>query len=116
MHVFVQAGAEAVDESDCAMIRRKMRSTMSEWELGFRVERLSATHRLNGPGASLLASETQLSAYAPSSRHTLMLGYSPSDWADIHMEAGRESVGGARVSFATLRLVLKYATKPFSVR
>lgn len=101
-----------MDESDCAMIRRKMRSTMSEWELGFRVERLSATHRLNGLGASLLASEI----YAPSSRHALMLGYSPSDWADIHMEAGRESVGGARVSFATLRLVLKYATKPFTVR
>lgn len=87
-----------------------------QWELGWRGERLSASHRLNGPGASLLASETQLNAYAPSSRHTLMLGYSPADWADIRLEAGRESVAGTRVSFAALRLVLKYATMPVGAR
>lgn len=82
------------------------------WELGWRGERLSASHRLNGPGASLLASETQLNAYTPSNRHTLMLGYSPADWADVRVEAGRESVGGTRVSFASVRLVFNYATMP----
>lgn len=86
------------------------------WELGWRGERLSASHRLNGAGASLLASETQLNTYAPSSRHTLMLGYSPTDWADIRLEAGRESVAGTRVSFAALRLVLKHATLPVGAR
>lgn len=83
-----------------------------QWELGWRGERLSATHELNGPGASLLAVETQLTAYAPATRHTLMLGYSPADWADIRVEAGRESVAGTRMSFAALRLVLKYSTGP----
>jgi hypothetical protein len=89
---------------------------LPQWELGWRGERLSASHRLNGPGASLLASETQLNAYTPSNRHTLMLGYSPADWADVRVEAGRESVGGTRVSFASVRLVFNYATMPIGGR
>lgn len=79
-----------------------------QWQLGWRGERLSATQSLTGPGASLLAVETQINSYAPITRHSLMLAYSPVSWADVHLETGREAAASRRVSFVAWRLVLRW--------
>lgn len=76
-------------------------------ELGWRGEHLRASHALRGSGASLLSTETRLNAYAPATRHALMLGYLPKEGVELRVEAGRESVAGTRVNFAALRLVLR---------
>jgi len=79
-----------------------------QWQLGWRGERLSATQTLTGPGASLLATETQINAYAPITRHSLMLAYSPTPAVTTYLEAGREAQASRRVPFVAGRLVLRW--------
>lgn len=76
-------------------------------ELGWRGERLSASHELRGAGASLLAADAGLDAYAPVTRQTLMAGYRFSDAVQLRVEYGSESQSGARTAFAAVRLLLQ---------
>lgn len=75
-------------------------------ELGWRAERVVASHRLAGAGASLVARAARLDAYAPVTRHTLSLGQRLTPWAEVRLELGREGRAGAHVRFAALRLLL----------
>lgn len=83
------------------------------WQTGARLERAWATQRLTGPGASLLASETGLSAYQPASRQTVMLAWQPNPRITLSAELGREraaapqGLGSRTVNFAALRLVAR---------
>lgn len=77
------------------------------WELGWRGERLTASHALHGPGASLLSQEARFNRYEPVTRHALMLGSQPVSWARWTLEVGRESAGGTSVGYAALRLLLQ---------
>jgi hypothetical protein len=82
-----------------------------QWQLAWRGERLSAKQTLTGPGASLLAVETQIKAYAPITRHSLVLAHNPVPWAKVYLETGQETASSHRASFVALRLVLEGATK-----
>lgn len=76
------------------------------WELGWRGERLTASHALHGPGASLLSQEARFNRYEPVTRHALMLGSQLAPWARWTLEVGAEKAGGQSVSYAALRLLL----------
>jgi hypothetical protein len=75
-------------------------------ELGWRAERLVASHALTGPGASWVARAARLDAYAPVTRHTLSLGQRLTPWAELRLELGREQQAGAHGRFAAVRLLL----------
>ena len=77
-----------------------------DWTLGWRGERLSATHRLHGAGASLLVTEARLQLYQPSRRQALTLGWQVRPWARLHLETGQENVAGTRARYTALRLLL----------
>ena len=77
-----------------------------QWELGWRGERLSATHDLRGAGASLLAQEARFDRYQPVTRNVAMLGWQPTAWARLHLEAGEEAAGGQRTPYVSFRLLL----------
>ncbi len=83
------------------------------WQTGVRLERAWTTQSLTGPGASLLATETGLSAYQPATRQTVLLAWQPSDRITLSAELGREraaaaqGVGSSTVNFAALRLVAR---------
>ena len=77
-----------------------------QWKVGARVERLSATQSLIGPGALLLASEAGLDGYSPQRRATAMLGFNHDSWLGVHLEGGREVAGQKTVRFVALRLLL----------
>lgn len=77
-------------------------------EVGWRGERLVVSHSLNGAGASLLAQATRMSAYAPVVRHTLMVGQGLTPWAELRLEAGRETQGAQHASFVAARLLLTF--------
>lgn len=83
------------------------------WQTGVRLERAWTTQSITGPGASLLATETGLSAYQPASRQTVLLAWQPSDRITLSAELGREraaadqGVGSSTVNFAALRLVAR---------
>ncbi|MDP3422825.1 MAG: hypothetical protein Q8S32_03585 [Burkholderiaceae bacterium] len=83
------------------------------WQTGVRLERAWTTQSLSGPGASLLATETGLSAYQPASRQTVLLAWQPSERITLSAELGREraaaaqGVGSSTVNFAALRLVAR---------
>lgn len=79
-------------------------------DLGWRSERLVASHQLNGPGALLLAQATRLHAYAPVHRHTLTIGQRLSSWAELRLDAGRESQAHQTTNFVAARLLLRWAT------
>lgn len=80
------------------------------WQLGARLERATSTQSLNGPGASLLAIETGLSAYQPASRQVALLAWAPTPQLSLSVELGRErgaaatGIGSQAVNFAVLRL------------
>lgn len=76
-------------------------------QVGVRAERIEASHRLSGPGASLLSTEAGFSTYAPMHRNALMLGWRLSDKVDLHFETGREIALGSTARFSLLRLVVK---------
>lgn len=76
--------------------------------LGWRHERLAAHHRLQGPGAGLLALEARLQHASPGRRDTLQLAWQPWPWARIGVEGGQETVAGQRERFTALRLVLQH--------
>lgn len=87
------------------------------WQTGVRLERAWTTQSLTGPGATLLASETGLSAYQPASRQTVLLAWSPNPGLTLSAELGREraatpsgtatGTGSRAVNFAVLRLVAR---------
>jgi hypothetical protein len=77
------------------------------WELGWRGERLSASHRLHGPGASLLMREARFDRYQPVTRHALMVGSRLAPWARWTAEVGRESAPGSSHPYAAVRLLLQ---------
>ena len=91
------------------------------WQTGLRLERAWATQSLSGPGATLLASETGLSAYQPASRQTLVLAWQFNPRVTLSAELGREraaappgtaagavmGTGSTSVNFAALRLVAR---------
>ncbi len=83
------------------------------WQTGVRLERAWTTQSLTGPGASLLATETGLSAYQPASRQTVLLAWQPSERITLSAELGREraataqGAGSSTVHFAALRLVAR---------
>lgn len=79
------------------------------WEAGLRLERLTSRQRLEGAGASLLATETGLTAYGPARRATLMFGWLPRAGVALRLEAGQEALAGRRVRFAGLRAVFALA-------
>lgn len=76
-------------------------------QVGVRTERIEASHRLSGLGATLLSTEAGLSAYAPLRRNALMLGWRVNDNVDIHLETGRENALGSSARFSALRLVVR---------
>lgn len=78
-----------------------------QWELGWRGERLNASHALNGPGASLLVTDARFDRYQPVTRNALMLGSQLAPWARWTLEVGRESAGGTSAGYAALRLLLQ---------
>lgn len=77
-----------------------------DWELGWRGERLSASHDLHGAGATLLANEARFPHYQPARRQALMLGWQINHWAGLHLEAGNENIAGVRARYMALRLLL----------
>lgn len=87
------------------------------WQTGVRLERAWTTQSLTGPGASLLASETGLSAYQPASRQAAVLAWSPNPHISLSAELGREraatppstatGTGSRAVNFAVLRLTAR---------
>lgn len=80
------------------------------WQVGARLERATTAQSLNGPGASLLATETGLAAYQPASRQVALLAWVPTPQLSLSMELGRErgaaatGTGSQAVNFAVLRL------------
>jgi hypothetical protein len=92
-----------------------------QWQTGLRLERAWTTQSLSGPGATLLASETGLSAYQPASRQTLVLAWQFNPRVTLSAELGREraaappgtaaaaavGTGSTSVNFAALRLVAR---------
>lgn len=77
-----------------------------EWELGWRGERLSASHTLHGAGATLLAQEARFDRYQPVTRNALMLGWQVRPWARLQLETGQENQAGTRARYSALRLLL----------
>ena len=77
-------------------------------DLGIRRETLQARQSLAGSGASLVASNAGLGAYAPLRRLTTMLGFAVMPWADLRVEWGRETSGSLASDFAALRLVVHW--------
>lgn len=77
------------------------------WQLGWRGERLIASHDLRGPGAALLAQEARFDRYQPITRNALMVGSELTPWARWTLELGRESSGGTSSRYAALRLLLQ---------
>ncbi len=75
-------------------------------EAGLRLEQLSASHDLRGPGATLVASEAGFGSYDSVQRSSLMLGYRPMSWLNVRLEAGQETQGSARADFVLLRAVV----------
>ena len=77
----------------------------SAWTTALRLERLVPTHDLSGVGATLVATDTALSATATSTRQTAMLGWSWHPAVLLALEAGREDLGQAPSRrFAAVRL------------
>lgn len=77
-----------------------------DWELGWRGERLRASHDLHGAGATLLANEARFQRYQPARRQALMLGWRINHWAALRLEAGNENIAGVRARYTALRLLL----------
>lgn len=63
------------------------------WDVGTRIEWLSARHQLIGDGASILAQQSGFSRYAPQNRYAAMAACRITDTSVLHIEAGRESAG-----------------------
>ena len=78
----------------------------ARWSLGWRHERLSVRHRLNGSGAGLLAQESRLQHAGPWRRDTLQLTWQARAWARLSLAGGEETATGQRTRFTVLRLVL----------
>jgi hypothetical protein len=81
------------------------------WEAGVRHERLAAAQTLVGPGANLLAAEAGLIAYRPQQRTTAMLGYLPTSWAELRLEAGEERAGERLSRFVSFRLIARWGER-----
>lgn len=73
------------------------------WEWGLRTEHLQASYALQGPGATLLASETRLNRYHRAQRNATLLGYQWPQGVELQLELGRESVAGLHQNYALLR-------------
>ena len=76
-------------------------------EAGVRAERIQASHRLSGPGATLLSAEAGFNAYGPVRRSSLMLGYRLNDSVDLRLETGRETALGVAARFTLIRLLVR---------
>ena len=77
----------------------------AQWELGVRQEWLRSTHRLDGPGATLVATEASLLPYHPARRFTAVVGWRPHPSVLLTVEAGRERIAGQGNSVMALRVV-----------
>ncbi len=75
------------------------------WELGTRHEWLTANHRLQGIGATRVASQAGLLPYEPSRRTMLLVAYRVSPDLRVGVEGGRESVAGSHATVLGLRLL-----------
>jgi hypothetical protein len=80
----------------------------ADWDAALRHERLMARQSLHGSGATLLAAEAGLGAYAPQRRTTAMVGAALAPWADLRFEAGRETAGANAANFVALRLIVQW--------
>ncbi|MFN3376974.1 MAG: hypothetical protein ACK40S_10540 [Burkholderiaceae bacterium] len=84
----------------------------AQWEIGLRQEWLRSAHRLQGPGAALVAADANLTPYHPARRVTAMLGWRPhADWL-LALEAGRERTAGQAYTVGALRVV--YIPRPLA--
>lgn len=80
--------------------------------LRWRHERLQARHRLDGPGAQLLALEARLQYAQPARRDTVQLAWQVRPGAQLSVEGGEEVVAGRRAGFAALRAVFSFTWLP----
>jgi hypothetical protein len=82
------------------------------WTLGWRGERLVPRHTLTGAGVAAIAADAGLADAAPTSRHTLAVGWMLRPGWQLTLEAGRQRTAAAGNSDArstdhvALRLVL----------
>ncbi|MDD2547344.1 MAG: hypothetical protein PHI55_13845 [Burkholderiaceae bacterium] len=86
------------------------------WETGARLERAWSTQVLQGPGATLIAKETELAAYRPAQRAGAVLAWQIHPKARLSAEWGREQAAGGpsergTTSYALLRLVVRPPTQ-----
>ncbi|WP_233244552.1 hypothetical protein [Acidovorax sp. HMWF029] len=77
----------------------------AQWDVAVRQEWLRGTHRLDGPGATLVATDANLLPYHPARRFTAMLGWRPRPSVLLALEAGRERIAGQGNNLVALRLV-----------
>jgi len=75
------------------------------WQLAVRLEALSATQRLSGPGAALVAGEAGLVPNWPARRVTAALAYRLDPAWRLSAEVGSERTGGDHNPFVMLRAV-----------
>ncbi len=84
-------------------------SPTERWTVGARAERLTASNRLSGSGASLLARDTGLlQSDRPAQRISLAAGWMPVPdlpTLQLTVEAGRERINDQHNPFAMLRLL-----------
>ena len=75
------------------------------WDLGLRLERLQGRHALEGPGATLVATDSNLLPNQASQRAAAMLGWRPAaDWL-LTLEGGRERIAQVNGKFLAVRLL-----------
>lgn len=86
-----------------AEARWQLRPTV---DAGIRLERLEATHKLDGGGASMLVNEAGFADYDPANRVSAMVGYQLHPSVLVRLEAGSESAGGERSGYGLLRVIL----------
>lgn len=83
-----------------------------QWQTGVRLERVGAKQRLQGAGATLVAADTGLNAYAPSTRVAGVLNWQAHPRVQVGLELGRErglpTTGSTArsVSYGVLRVVM----------
>jgi hypothetical protein len=77
----------------------------AQWDLGMRQEWLRSTHSLDGPGATLVATDANLLPYHPSHRFTAMAGWRPHPNVLLTLEAGRERIAAQGNCIVAVRLV-----------
>jgi hypothetical protein len=75
------------------------------WDVGVRLERLQGRHTLEGPGATMVATDANLLPNQASQRAAAMLGWRPASGWLVTFEGGRERIAQAGSNFLALRLL-----------